>query len=271
MKIDIAGVKVDAITKNQTLGAIQSFLNDGKKHYIVTPYSEQIVFATENPRYKEVLNNADLSLPDGIGILWAAKFLSLKTNNYLHGLVQIVYTGASIIFRPKSVRTIIPEQVTGSRIVFDLIKLAHENNYSLSLVGGEDNVAAQAAYELKKIYPNIKINLALSDGRPFDDKLVHEIAESNSDILLIAYSPPKQEIWIADNLQNLNVKLAIGLGGTLDYLAKKRLPAPNFMHYMGLEWLWRLITQPWRIKRIWNALPVFIFKVLNYKLNVTKS
>ncbi|MBX4191722.1 MAG: WecB/TagA/CpsF family glycosyltransferase, partial [Candidatus Doudnabacteria bacterium] len=140
----------------------------------------------------------------------------------------------------------------------------------LALIGGEENVAAQAAYELKKNFSNLRINLALS-GRPFDDKIVDEIAASNSDILLIAYSPPKQEKWIAQNLEKLNVKLAIGLGGTFDYIAKKRPSAPKFVHYMGLEWLWRLITQPWRAGRIWNAVPLFSFKVFNYKRNASRS
>ncbi len=262
MRIDIAGVKIDAIAYRDALARIRSFLIDGKKHYLVTPYSEQIVFAMHDARYREVLNKADLSLPDGIGILWAAKFL--QTKGWI--LLNFIRTLSAIIINPKYIRSIIPEQVTGRHLVYDIVELAAEKNYSLALVGGEGNVAAQAAYELKKQYPNLRINLALS-GRPFDQQTISEINHSNSDILLIAYSPPKQEKWIADELPNLNVKLAAGLGGTFDYLAKKRPPAPKFVHYMGLEWLWRLVTQPWRIIRIWNAVPVFAFKILNYKLN----
>ncbi|MBX4191796.1 MAG: glycosyltransferase, partial [Candidatus Doudnabacteria bacterium] len=77
-KVDIAGVYVDAVTKNEALNSIKRFLIDGKKHYIVTPYSEQIVFALRDEEYRRVLNNADLALPDGIGILWASKFLSAQ-------------------------------------------------------------------------------------------------------------------------------------------------------------------------------------------------
>ncbi|HEX9503365.1 MAG TPA: WecB/TagA/CpsF family glycosyltransferase [Patescibacteria group bacterium] len=259
-KINIAGVLVDDLTKQQVLEEIHKNIQLYKSVYVVTPYSEQIVFASEDKKYNDVLNNAALSLPDGIGILWAAKYLSLPGVYW-----PFVKTLFAIILNPKYIRSIIPEQVTGRHLVYDVIKLANDNNYSLALVGGENNVAAQTAYELKKTYPNVKVNLALS-GRPFDAQIVREIADSNSDILLIAYSPPKQEMWIADNLQNLNVKLAIGLGGTFDYLAKRRPPAPIFVHYMGLEWLWRLITQPWRIKRIWNAVPVFVIKILRYKL-----
>lgn len=268
MRIDVAGVKIDAITNIETLEVLKKLLVDGKQHYVVTPYSEQIVFALKDERYKNVLNQASLSLPDGIGILWAAKFLNrVEGVGYRAQILLNFFVSLfAIILNPKYIRSVIPEQVTGRRLVFDLIKLAHENNYSLALVGGEDNVAAQADYELKRDFPTLRINLALS-GRSFDDSIVKEVAASNSDILLIAYSPPKQEMWIAENLPNLGVKLAIGLGGTIDYLAKKRPTAPNFVHYVGLEWLWRLITQPWRAKRIWNAVPVFAYKILRYKLN----
>ncbi len=237
MSVDIVGVKVNNISKTQALKAIEDFVAAQKPHYIVTPYSEMIVFAQKDARYQEALNNADLSLPDGIGIVWAAKVLGNK----------------------------ISERITGRKFVFDLMELAAKNNYSVSLVGGEGNIAAQAAYELKKLYPSLNIKLALS-GRPFDGAIVREIAESNSDILLIAYSPPKQELWLHDNKDRLNARVAIGLGGTFDYLAGKRPVPPEVMHKLGLEWFWRLITQPWRIKRIWNAVPVFIWTVYKCKL-----
>jgi N-acetylglucosaminyldiphosphoundecaprenol N-acetyl-beta-D-mannosaminyltransferase len=274
MKINIAGVQVDNVAKLQAIEKIDEFVQSGQPHYIVTPYSEMIVFAQRDEKYKQVLNQANLALPDGIGILWAAKYLSLKLGfmnhesrimNQVQALGQLKYTLAAIIFNPKYIRSVIKEQVTGSRLIYDIAKLAAEKNYSLALVGGENNVAVQAGAELKKLSPNLRINLALS-SQPFDDRMAGEIASNNSDILLIAYSPPKQEIWLAQNYQNLGCKVAIGLGGTFDYLAKKRRMAPNFMHYMGLEWLWRLITQPWRIKRMWNAIPVFIWTVYKYKI-----
>jgi N-acetylglucosaminyldiphosphoundecaprenol N-acetyl-beta-D-mannosaminyltransferase len=238
MKIDIAGVKVDAVDKDEAIAKIDLFVQSGRPHYIVTPYSEMIVFAQRDEKYRQALNAADLALPDGIGIMFAAKFFGFK------------------------LRT----RVTGRLLIYNIAKLAQDKNYSLALVGGTGNVAAQAAYNLKKTYPDLKINLAIS-GRPFDDKIIKEINDSNSDILLIAYSPPKQELWLAENRDKINSKASIGLGGTFDYLAGIRLTPPKFVHYLGLEWLWRLITQPWRIKRIWNAVPVFIYMILKYKLH----
>jgi len=262
MKINIAGVNIDNVTKAQAIERIDEFVKSGTPHYVITPYSEMVVFASRNDRYREALNHADLSLPDGVGILWAAKYLSSKAS--------LLTTLFAIIFNKLYIRSVIKEQVTGSRLIYDLARLAAEKNYSVALVGGSGNVAAQAAYELKKLYPNLNVKLALS-GRPFDEQIIKEIRDSNSDILLLAYSPPKQEMWLAENYQKLNAKVAIGLGGTFDYLAGIRLPAPHFLHSWGLEWLWRLITQPWRIGRMWNALPVFIWKVYKYKSHGTKS
>ncbi|MBI2355756.1 MAG: WecB/TagA/CpsF family glycosyltransferase [Candidatus Doudnabacteria bacterium] len=256
-KIDIAGVLVDNISKTETINKIDEFVKSGQPHYLVTPYSELIVFAQTNEKYKDALNKADLSLPDGIGILWAAKYLSSAGHYLLTSLLAIV-------FNPIYIRSVIKEQVRGSELIWDIARLASEKNYSLALVGGRVSVSALAANQLKSKFPDLKINLIVS-GNVFDDQLAGEIAASNSDILLIAYSPPEQEMWLSETLARLNVKAAVGLGGTFDYIAGKRLMAPGLMHNLGLEWLWRLITQPWRLPRMWNAVPVFIWKVYKWK------
>src|SRR3989344_7991928 len=299
MKIDIAGVQVVSVLKQEAIAAIDQFVQNGQPHLVTTPYSELIVFAQRDENYKKVLNSANLSLPDSIGILWAGKFLSLQRKKqfsiFNFHFSNLILSLAAIIFYPAWIRSVIKEQVTGSHLIWDVARLASDKNYSLALVGGKDSVAQKAAERLKvsasaqgyggsaealakagnsqKLAPyrseasgaGLKVNLALSDCE-FDDALVERINQSNSDILLIAYSPPKQEMWLAQNLQKLNVKVAIGLGGTFDYIAGKQPQAPKFLHDMGLEWLWRLITQPWRIKRMWNAVPVFIWKVYKYKL-----
>lgn len=276
MKVDIVGVLIDNVTKQEAIENIDRFVRSAKSAYIVTPYSEMIVFASKDPKYKKVLNQANLSLPDGIGILWAAKYLSLPLYtkyfilNTIQAFWQVICSGASLIFYPSYCRTVIQQRVTGSELVDDIAALAHEKNYSIALVGGFDSAAVEASIRLKQLFPNLKINLTIAN-KPFNGQTVEEIFQSNSDILLIAYSPPKQELWIAENLKNLNVKVAIGLGGTFDYLARKRIMAPRFMRSLGLEWLWRLVTQPWRIKRMWNAVPKFIWVVYRYKIKQLRN
>lgn len=270
-KVNIAGVLVDNISNSNTIKKINEIISSGQTKYIVTTYSEFVVFANHDEEYKKILNQAALSLPDGIGILWAAKFLSIPLNpnslilNPIIALWQVVYTGAAIIFNPKLIRTVIIEQVTGSHLIWDVAKLASQNNYSLSLIGGENGVAELTAKKLLDRFPDLKINLSLS-GTKFNDDLVTQISKSNSDILVIAYQPPRQEKWLAQNLVKLNVNVCMGLGGTFDYIAGKRTQAPRILHYIGLEWLWRLVTQPWRWKRMWNAVPVFIWTVYKFKI-----
>jgi N-acetylglucosaminyldiphosphoundecaprenol N-acetyl-beta-D-mannosaminyltransferase len=266
MKINVAGVFVDDLTKPEVLSKISQYVASGQPHLIVTTYSEFVVFAQNDPEYKKVLNEAAMSLPDGIGVLWAAKYLSLPAGNAIRALWQIVYTGASVIFNPGYVRSPIPEKITGSRLIWDIAELANNNGYTLALVGGENRAVTLASIKIKEKYPNLKLNSLGSDEK-FDEQMVQKVAATNSDILLIAYQPPNQEKWLYNNLSRLNVKVAMGLGGTFDYLSGKRIPAPNFVHSLGLEWLWRLITQPWRLKRIWNAIVIYIFIIYKFKLN----
>lgn len=266
MKLNIAGLEIDNVTRQETLQKIVEFVRSGQPHYIVTAYSEFVVEASKNERYREILNHAHLSVPDGIGIIWAAKFLSMPKRDAVVTFLNWFGSLVSVVLAPRFLRSVIKEQVTGSRLIYDIADLAQKNNFTLALVGGWDGVAEKSAEVLKQKYPGLKINLAYCP-QAFDQNTVEKIAQSNSDILLIAYQPPKQEIWLAENLDKLNVKVALGLGGTFDYLAGKRSPAPNWIHYMGVEWLWRLITQPWRWKRMWRAIPVFSWLILNYKIN----
>lgn len=271
MKLEVVGIKIDNITKAQAVKTLDDFILGKSPKMITTVYSEFVVFSQTDSEYLNVLNNASLSLPDGMGIIWASKYLSLPLSFKNRGLRvvqavwQLVYTLSAIIFNPKYIRSVIAEQISGSEFIFDICELAQEKNYSIAIFGGENNVAKIAAEVLKDKFPNLKINLSQSD-KEFDSSAVSAIAQSNSDILIIAYSPPKQEKWLYSNLQKLNIKACIGLGGTFDYLAKKRAYRPDFAHYIGLEWLWRLITQPFRLKRMWNAIPVFIWIVSKYKI-----
>jgi N-acetylglucosaminyldiphosphoundecaprenol N-acetyl-beta-D-mannosaminyltransferase len=266
MRLDIAGLEVDNITIQETLDRIAGFVRSGQPHYIVTAYSEFVVEASRNARYREVLNRAHLCVPDGIGIVWAAKFLSLPKKDPIVTFMNWIGTLASVVLAPQSLRSVIREQVTGSRLIYDIAEQAQKNGFSLALVGGWNGVAEKSAEVLKQKYPGLKISLAYCPAA-FEESAVEKIAQSNSDILLIAYQPPKQEMWLADNIGRLNVKVAIGLGGTFDYLSGERSPAPDWVHYLGLEWFWRLVTQPWRWKRMWNAIPVFSWLVLRHKLN----
>jgi len=157
-----------------------------------------------------------------------------------------------------------PEKIVGAGLILDIAKLARDNNLSVYLLGGYADTPKIVAE---------KLNATLySNKNPGDASVIEDINESNPDILLVAYGPIKQEKWIYENLPKLtSVKLVIGVGGSFDYIAGKRLSPPKWMRKIGLEWLWRLITQPQRIKRIWQATFSLIYNVIKYKVRLKKQ
>jgi N-acetylglucosaminyldiphosphoundecaprenol N-acetyl-beta-D-mannosaminyltransferase len=277
-KIDIAGLKVDAITKKELLDGIINRVKTGQKTFVITPYSEFLYNSFQDPKLLEIFNRADFSVADGIGLFWAKRFLEipLTAKSYwgkiLQAAWQIKYTLAAIIFYPPWIKSALPEKIVGADLIWDLAKLAANNNLSVYLLGGYGDTPQFAAE---------KLSVAINRGRGFNEHLkiagcsnknsgdatvVDDINKTNPDLLFVAYGPIKQERWIANNLSKLNVKLAIGLGGSFDYIAGKKSAPPKFVRYSGMEWLWRLITQPYRAKRIFNATFGLALGLLRYKV-----
>lgn len=270
-KITIAGLKIDATTKSDFLNQILLRIKAGQKTWVITPYSEFLYHALRDNKLMETLNQADFAVADGIGIFWAKKYLEipLTAKNYyakiIQALWQIKYSLAAIVFNPKWIKSALPEKIPGSDLIWDLAKLASENNLSIYLLGGFGDTPNRVAKKLTSKFPNLKI--CGTSTKNFDDPaVVDDIKKASPDMLFVAYGPIKQERWIASNLPNLPVKLAIGLGGTFDYLAGKVPLPPKITRAMGLEWLWRLFTQPKRIGRIFNATFGLILALLRYKV-----
>ena len=273
MKIDLLGIKINSDTKNTILFLIKKFLGEGQKIFIVTPYSEMIVAAQTDTTFRDILNGATFSLPDGIGILWAANHLKFSPPARLSAVVEggdeegvgviakawyLISSLLAIIINPRSLRHPIPEKISGSDFVWDLAKLAADRGYSIFLLGGFDDTPELAAKKLQARFPGLKIAGTLSPpARGGDEEgvgVVEKINSSHADFLFVALGPIAQEKWIYENLSNLRIKLAIGLGGTFDYLASKVTVAPQIWRNLGLEWLWRLIIQPWRLWRIFKGI-----------------
>ena len=207
--------------------------------------------AQKDEEFRNILNKSDIAIPDGIGLVFASHFLGNP----------------------------IPERVAGSDLVWKIAKLAEYKNCSLYLLGGKEGVAEEAARKLKEKYPNLKIKGAESGGEVEERKLktqneemVKRINERQPDILLVAFGAPKQEKWIYYNLSKLSsVKVAIGVGGTFDFIAGRIKRAPMFLRKLGMEWLWRLFIEPKRINRILTATVRFGWKVLKWKIKKAKG
>lgn len=270
-KIDVAGLNISRISKTELLHKILVRLQNSEKTFITTPYSEFLYHSLLHPKDEQILNNSDFAVADGIAVLWTAKFLSvpITTKNYLGKILQTFWqafwTLSLILLKPSAIKKIIPEKIVGAELIWDLAKLASENNFSVFLLGGFKDTPNLAGKKLQEKFPKLKI-AGFSNKNPEDPLVYEEIKKASPDLLFVAYGPIKQERWIAHNLPNLPVKLAIGIGGTLDYLAGIKPLPPKFIRYTGLEWLWRLFTQPKRFRRIINATFGLVFSLIRYKL-----
>ncbi|MBU1178019.1 WecB/TagA/CpsF family glycosyltransferase [Patescibacteria group bacterium] len=272
--IKILGVQVNKKSESEVLKQVREFFSSGNQHYLVTTNPEFIMAAQEDSEFREIINQADISIPDGIGLLWAARFLSLpaasnKLWRVFQAAGQVIYTGASLVFYPRYCRGVLPERISGTDLIRPLAQLCAQAGKSLYLLGGRLRVGGKTAAILQKEFPGLKIagtyeGEALSAG---DQKAHQRINKAQPDVLLVAYGHPKQEKWVARNLAKLpSVKIAMGVGGAYDFIAGKVQRAPKIIRSLGLEWLWRLIKQPQRVGRIFTATIKFIWAVYQEKV-----
>ncbi len=213
MKTQVLGIKIDDVNMEEALNIVQELLKKPGKHYIVTPNPEFIVAAHEDSVFTKILNDADLSIPDGIGFKLIGK---------------------------------VKNKVTGIDLMEKMVELAATKGYSVGFLGAMGDTAQKVAQIFKSRYPNLKISLAESGGDAFN---LTNLNISSTDILFVAFGHGKQEKWIVDNLSQIPVKVAMGVGGAFDVISGKIPRAPLWMRKIGLEWLFRLTIQPWRIKR----------------------
>lgn len=274
-------LKVSKLSKKEALRFLDSRMQTGDKTFVTTLYSEFLYAALRDRNVANVLNTADLAVADGIGVLWAAKYLSIPfgaKNFYLkiiEGFFQGLFSGLRILLTPGYVRTIIPEKIVGADLIWDLCLLAAKNNKSVFLLGGFGETPKIAADILLQKTPGLKV-AGWSNKNPTDKSVLSDIVNSKADILLVAFGPIKQEQWISEHLNELPVNILIGLGGTFDYIAGEKVAPPKLVRNIGLEWLYRLLTQPKRLPRIVNAtwglclalLRVKVFSSMPFRKNV---
>ena len=237
-RLCILGVPVDAITYEQWLDRIGEWVRDrsatGPRH-VCTVNPEFIMIAQDDPNFKHILNRAALCIPDGVGLLWAARRRG----------------------RP------LPQRVTGSDGVPKIAARAAEEGWRLFFLGAAPGVADRAAEVLVSRHPRLKI-VGTYSGSPAsyeEDEIVEQINASGADILFVAFGAPAQDVWIARNLPRLRPRMAMGVGGTFDFIAGVIPRAPLWLQQLGLEWLYRLYVQPSRWRRMLR-LPRFVLAVL---------
>ena len=231
--IRILGVAVDNVVEAEAIERIVGFVTEDGPHQVVTVNPEFVMEARRNSAFRRVLAAADMATPDGFGLLLAA---------HLRGNA----------FRGR---------VTGVALAELIAARAAERGWSLFLLGAVPGVAERAAEALQRKYPGLRVVgcYAGSPRRDEEPAIQACIIAAQPTVLLVAYGHPAQELWIARNQPLLRVPVAIGVGGVFDYLAGETPRAPVWMRRIGLEWLYRLIRQPQRWRRILMAVPLFLW------------
>ena len=233
----ILNIWVDPVNREEAIRRVKSFLKLGNRpHSIFAANPEKNFSVPRNPVLYEAFQKADLLLPDGIGVVLAARILY----------------GVSL------------ERVAGSEFIFDICDIAAKEGYGIFVYGAREEINKAAVRVLKKRYPELKI-AGRANGYVRDEEmpeLISRINESQARILFLALGSPKQEKWFATHKDSLkNVRVCQAIGGTLDTIAGNVKRAPNIWQTCYAEWLYRLIVEPQRIRRQ-KVLPLFAAMVL---------
>lgn len=234
----ILNVPFDVVTMNEAVLKVQNFLKEDGVHMICTPNPEIVMMAQEDEQLMSILNDSHMVIPDGTGVIWASKYSEVS----------------------------LPERVAGYDLTQNLFKTLANTNESFYFFGGGKEVAEIGAEKMRELYENLII-VGTADGY-FDlqkeKEIIADINEKSPSILLVGLGAPKQEKWIYEHLDELNVKVVIGVGGSFDVMAGVVKRAPVVFQKMRLEWFYRLLCQPSRWKRMLQ-LPLFVVEVLKKK------
>lgn len=235
---NLYGVPIDIVTMNSAIERSKNLIETKGFSMICTPNTEILMRAKDDEALKKVLKTSDMNIPDGIGLLIASKIHKL-------GLI---------------------EKVAGVDLMKEVLHYCNLSKKSVYIFGGDQESAEGAANAIRNEYKTIRI-AGYRNGyfnEEETDKIIADINKAQPDLLLIGLGAPKQEFWMYNNRQKLDVKLGMGIGGGIDILSGRTKRAPKIFISLGLEWLHRLIKQPQRFVRM-LVLPKFLFKVLTSK------
>jgi N-acetylglucosaminyldiphosphoundecaprenol N-acetyl-beta-D-mannosaminyltransferase len=232
----VLGVRVDCVDAAGSLAAIESMVREGGRARLVATVNPEFVMrARADEAFGRALEEAALCVPDGTGVVWAMKRQGCRGQ----------------------------QRVTGSDLVPQLCRLCARSGWRPFLLGAMPGVAAEAAQRLERQVPGLEVagTHAGSPGPEGDEESLRRIRAARANLLLVAYGSPSQELWVARNRDRLEVPVAVGVGGSFDFIAGRARRAPRPIQRVHLEWLWRLVMEPWRIRRM-AVLPVYAVEVL---------
>ncbi len=231
----ILGIPIHDVTYDEVLQQVERWVDAGGAHQVATVNPEFVMLARRDAVFRAVLEQADLCVPDGVGITVAARYLG----------------------RPLRGR------VSGVDLVERLARRAAQMGWRVYLLGAAAGVAEQAARLLLTRYPDLIVcgSYAGSPASVEEAEIAAHVYAAQADVLLVAYGAPAQDLWLARNLAHSGAAVGIGVGGAFDYITGRVSRAPHWLRRIGLEWLYRLIRQPWRWRRQ-LVLPLYALLVL---------
>lgn len=246
------GIRIDAINMSQAVDRLCQWLDrpSGKCHYVVTPNVDHTILLTENRMFQDAYRDADLILPDGHPIVWASRLL----------------------------RKPLPERVPGSELVPQLFTVCNKRGCSRTkmrklrvfLLGAGMGVAARAARNMKQAWPNVETVGVYSPPVGFEKDaeetsyILGRIALTRPDVVIVGLGAPKQEIWVHQNRNQIQAKVALCVGATIDFLAGEKQRAPLWMQKIGFEWFHRMCSEPQRLVKRY-AKDAWVFPQLVWK------
>lgn len=271
----ILGTRIDSTELVEVLARLAKVIKEGKKTVLVTLNPYIIALSLGDLALKRAINGSDFVVADGVGVIMAKKFLAVKPPTGFPIIREVsifllgLWVGFSEVFSKKKGDG---KPIKGRELFLKLCALANENKWKVFLLGGKGNEAEETVQKLQKKYKRIKFAfdsgpILDANGEPVTKNsiktykdVLNRINQFSPEILFVAFGAPKQEKWIATNRLKLKAKCIMAVGGTFRYISgSSRLP-PALLAKLGLEWLWRLITEPWRIKRI--VISVIVFPLL---------
>ena len=281
---NILGVSVDSTSEEVVLRKIKVNIKKNTKFYVTTPNPEIVMQARNDSKLHRILNKADISIPDGIGLVAANKFLMMPNpNNPIRRAVTLFVQGLGIGFSVLFDRKWLEAEmklIKGRVIFVKLIELANKKGWKVILIGDSKQSAKKAANALEKNYLKVKLTALVGPdlnkkGIPVSKKdkqietdVIERINKEKPKLLFIGFGAPKQEKWLYRWFDRLEIGGAMVVGGTFDYISGVSETPPRWVEDMNLEWLWRLLTGSQNVERINKALPQFIQQVFLDKYNL---
>ncbi|MHB1162875.1 MAG: WecB/TagA/CpsF family glycosyltransferase, partial [Chloroflexota bacterium] len=232
----VLGMRVDDVTFEESLSLIEGYIRSGGCHRVVTPNPEFTMATRRDPEFRAVVNGSSLAIPDGIGLMLATRLAGHRMRQH----------------------------VRGTDLVHRVAALCAREGYRVFLLGAAPGVAEAAGARLAADNPGLQIagSYAGSHRPEHDDDTVAAVRRAGRvDVLLVAYGAPAQERWLARNQAKLGIPCGVGVGGVFNFLSGRSKRAPAWIRKIEMEWLYRLMTEPWRWRRQ-MALPAFVAAVV---------